>query len=49
MQYKIGDNYQGKDCNNVEIEGKVIKILKRTLVIENGTEYYLVKKISKKK
>ncbi|MGK0607189.1 hypothetical protein [Enterococcus gilvus] len=45
MKYKIGDRYHGKDCNQKIVSGKVIKIMERTMVIENGVERYLVKKV----
>lgn len=48
MEYKIGDIYQGKDCNHQQIRGKVIKILDNTMIIEDGVLRYLVKKINKK-
>ncbi|MDT2432208.1 hypothetical protein [Enterococcus avium] len=49
MQYEIGDTYEGKDCNNVEIKGKIVKILEKTMIVENGINRYLVKKNSKKR
>ncbi|WP_427815000.1 hypothetical protein ACQKTA_13370 (plasmid) [Enterococcus sp. 22-H-5-01] len=41
---KIGDSFRGIDCHKELVHGEVSAILKKTVIIENGTEHYVIKK-----